>query len=452
MSRLSILTLWLALGSMSCIVVSPDDNDVRLDEYDADGDSYYSTEVGGGDCDDEDATINPGADEVCDGFDNDCSGGVDEMLTTIEFPDADGDGFGDSNAPTIVCPRTEGYAELGGDCNDDDATINPEAVEACDELDNDCDGVADDSLGGTWFNDLDGDGYGAGAPTTSCDPDTGLVADNRDCDDASDTTFPGADELCDNKDNDCDGAADEDLGDTAWFLDLDGDSYGDPTEPSPSCGEETGYVNNGDDCDDTDFTIHPTSTDIACSGVDENCDGDLDETDGDTVYPDEDDDGFGDENRPASACDEPTWTITNGDDCNDNDDTVYLGATELCDEQDNDCDVDGEVDEGAPPDFTYYPDVDGDGYANESGTPVDSCSQPADHVLLGSCQPDSSLLTQAACEAVSANMWQANVDCDDAVEAVNPSEVEICDDGLDNDCSGLENDPSTDDGRDDPCP
>ena len=99
------------------------------------------------------------------------------------------------------------------DCDDMDADINPDAVDVCDGLDNDCDGVADDGYTiSTWYPDADGDGYGdadhPGAPYCE-DPGPPWLLDNTDCDDGEPTVYPGADEVWDDLDNDCDGTVDD---------------------------------------------------------------------------------------------------------------------------------------------------------------------------------------------------------------------------------------------------
>lgn len=143
---------------------------------DADTDGYTSC---AGDCDDWDGSIHPGAEEVCDGLDNDCDGSADEG-----FADLDNDG-----AASCV------------DCDDTDPSRYPGALEACDGIDNDCDGIVPAGEA-----DADGDGVRICA---------------GDCDDADPAVHPGATEICnDGKDNDCDGAtdsADSDCG-TGWSL------------------------------------------------------------------------------------------------------------------------------------------------------------------------------------------------------------------------------------------
>lgn len=145
--------------------------DIQLIDLDGDGFVAQINEcVPGGDCDDNNATVNPDATEICDGVDNNCDGNIDEGF------DVDADG----------------YTTCQGDCDDNDASINPGVTEQCDGIDNNCDGNIDEGF------DSDGDGY------TSCEGD---------CDDANAAINPGAEEVCGNGiDDDCDGENDEDCG------------------------------------------------------------------------------------------------------------------------------------------------------------------------------------------------------------------------------------------------
>ena len=159
---------------------------------DKDGDGFLSPE----DCDDNDNTINPDAQEQCDGIDNNCDGNIDEGAGSMYYRDSDGDNHGNPTNVTQDCVQPSGYVLDNSDCNDNDSSINPEASEQCDGVDNDCDGSVDEGL----TVDADNDGH---STPGSC----GGTKD--DCNDNNASAFPGAEELCDGVDNDCDGIIDE---------------------------------------------------------------------------------------------------------------------------------------------------------------------------------------------------------------------------------------------------
>jgi hypothetical protein len=98
------------------------------------------------DCDDGDAGIHPGARETCDEIDEDCDGEVDDRAVDAPLwhPDADSDGFGDPTRGVRACVSLPGTVPDGTDCDDADAGIHPDADEACDEVDQDCDGAVDE--------------------------------------------------------------------------------------------------------------------------------------------------------------------------------------------------------------------------------------------------------------------------------------------------------------------
>jgi hypothetical protein len=169
------------------------------------------------DCDDLTRAVNPNAVEVCDEIDNDCDGLVDlddpNVLGAAQYIDDDDDGFG-TGEPVSLCETLEGYVDRDGDCDDTDDQIRPDATEVCDGIDNDCDDAIDDddtsldrSTATTWFDDLDGDGFGS-TPIATCDQPPDTVSLDGDCDDSEPSTFPGAVERCNNQDSDCDGALD----------------------------------------------------------------------------------------------------------------------------------------------------------------------------------------------------------------------------------------------------
>ena len=380
---------------------------------DADGDGFSAEEGAwgchgtgveeGGDCDDADPTRNSDAEEICDGLDNNCGGQVDEGIQDLE--DADGDGFAANNA----VPGCYGTGvSVYGDCDDTDPARHPGAeeiwapvnrwtfrgqscargarrpsggaggggtatrgrvsrpmwgraapsptkkgapasafevsrglagAEICNGLDDDCDGQVDEGV--LSWPDADGDGHGDAAAEASC---LGDVVNDDDCDDADPTVHAGAEELCDELDNDCNDSIDEG---GHWHIDADGDGYG--GDAVRVCAEPTDTL-HALDRDDTDPSIHPGATDFCADGVDQDCDGVVDE-EGDgavelTWYLDRDEDGYGGALIEVSRCSAPAgrW-ISRGGDCDDLDKAAAPDLVEDCAAAaDEDCDglVNGE--------------------------------------------------------------------------------------------------------------
>ena len=128
----------------------------------------------------------------------------------------------------------------------------------------------------TYYHDLDGDGYGDPNDAISAgSAPFGYVSDNTDCDDTDRNIHPGATEVCNDKDDDCDGQIDEDVKNT-FYRDVDGDGYGDLNNTTEDCSPPSGYVSDNTDCDDSDGNIHPGAAEV-CNGKDDNCDGQADE-------------------------------------------------------------------------------------------------------------------------------------------------------------------------------
>ncbi len=223
---------------------------------DRDGDSFPV----GVDCDDSRADVNPGiASDGCNGRDDDCDGTVDEDPDLAWYLDLDSDGFGRSGSSSFVAcdPGGDSYASNSADCDDGDDTAYPGAEDTCDGADNDCNGVPDDDPASSpaWYPDRDGDGYGDPDATAdrTCTPDSGAVLDPTDCDDENASVHPGAFDLCDAVDNDCDGAMDGDPEAwTVWYVDTDGDGAGSATEVYGCDAASAGGVSNQFDCDDAD--------------------------------------------------------------------------------------------------------------------------------------------------------------------------------------------------------
>jgi len=247
-------------------------------------------------------------------------------------------------------------------------------------------------------------------PGTDADED-GYTAEDGDCNDNNAGIHPHALEFCDGYDNDCDQIAENDAVDAITFYgDSDGDEYGNPTDIHVGCVQLAGWATNNSDCNDRDVAINPDATEM-CDGIDNNCDGVVDEdsaSDAVTWYQDDDGDGHGNSGSWVSACTNPPGYADNADDCDDNNAITHPGIVEVCDGFDNDCD--GDVDNlnvaQASQGSLWYPDVDGDGHG---GMPViRACSQPERY-------------------------FATQTDCNDNDSAVNPDAIEICD-LIDNDC------------------
>jgi hypothetical protein len=359
-------------------------DDSGTSAIDADKDGYDST----ADCDDTNAAVNPAATEVCDEIDNNCVDGIDEGVTLPFYADGDGDTYGAGTAVNR-CSAPAGFVENDDDCDDLDASAYPGGTEVCDGIDNNCADGIDEGVTSPFFADGDSDGHGAGTEVNECAAPTGYVVSSDDCDDTDANAYPGAAEVCDDIDNDCDADIDDDDSDltdgATYYEDGDGDGYGDPGVYTTACDMPRGYVDNSDDCYDGDSlcTVYEYK------------------------YVDNDLDGYG--FYSTSTCCESDYYSDLGGDCDDDNDVVYPGAAEVCDEEDNDCN--GAVDGDDPGILyeTWYADADVDGYGDDS-TATDTCDPAPGYVMMGG-------------------------DCDDAAYLVSPGRNEYCD-GIDNNCTG----------------
>jgi hypothetical protein len=257
--------------------------------HDADGDGTDSVACGGTDCDDADPHRAPTLTEICDtaNLDEDCD------PATFGVRDADADGFPDARC----CNGTT----CGDDCDDSHGAVHPGQVETCDALDNDCDTAIDESLSTMmFFPDCDLDLYGdmTATPVGACStPSVAVpcvsggawVANGTDCDDTVTTTNPGAPELCNGVDDDCNASPDDGLALAGYVPDCDHDGYGDPAAtPMLGCGPPAAsptcsgglWATTAGDCADDDAARNPSILE-ACNATDDDCDGLVDDiTDG----------------------------------------------------------------------------------------------------------------------------------------------------------------------------
>ncbi len=304
-------------------------------DNDNDGYSVEGGNCGPVDCDDSNAAIKPGAAENCsDNIDNNCNGLVDAQdpaaVGCLVCTDKDADGFSieggqcgpvdcndnvaainpnatdianngidencsgaDSVDPTTLDKDGDGYTQASGDCNDANPAVHPGAIDIPNNgIDENCDGA--DSID-TSAMDNDGDGF---------------TPAQGDCDDTNSAVHPNAIEECsDQIDNDCNGLIDiQDLNAVdcpVTCTDSDGDTYA-------TNGGDCGPV----DCNDLSSVVNPSAKEICGDGIDNNCDGSIDEG-CDVTCPDADGDGYMD-----AAC--------GGNDCNDSDATINPGTAEVC--------------------------------------------------------------------------------------------------------------------------
>ena len=357
--------------------------------------------------------------ETCDGVDNDCDGTADEDF--FWYPDADGDGWGANVTELVSCTLVPGLVQSTGDCDDADALINPGMPDGCDGadgIDNNCNGQPEDDAS-TWFADLDGDGWGdEGSIVMACSQQPGTSPDPGDCDDGDSTVFPGAEELCDGLDNDCDGPVDEEF---VWYTDADGDGLGDAATALVSCTPVPGGVQVAGDCDDTDPTLLGGLTlAILTENPEEGGTAHYVITQGATVLA-------GDLDLPLEAQGVGQLDVCLADGCvnitvTPNDVAIFpesyvrlmpgdgftpfstvdgfFGSVgtpdaEVCDNLDNDCD--GTVDE----DFLWYVDADGDGSGDDATVQL-SCTPIPDRVQVG-----------GDCDDADPNLTTIGASCDD---------------------------------------
>ena len=271
-------------------------------------------------------------------------------------------------------------------------------------------------------------------PFTQIDNDgDGYTEEEGDCDDTNPQFSPDAIEIEDGLDNDCDGFVDN----NSSFFDDDGDCYCESAPCSGTIEASCGPLQGGD-CNDASNLDYPGS-DERCDGIDNNCDGEVDEysaVDAPTWYADVDGDGFGITDYVQIACDQPTGYSATSDDCNDNDASIYPGAPEQPNYIDDDCD-------GIVDDNTVNYDDDGDGFNENQGDCDDTTPMvnPAQVEVINAIDDDCNGLIddQTVIYDDDGDGYSENQgDCDDANIAVAPNLTEICANGVDDNCNGTE--------------
>lgn len=382
------------------------------------------------DCNDNDATIKPGAIELCDNIDQNCSGSLNDVPPRRCFSDANGV-IPDPTTYNNTCPGSmctpKGACAAGTQTclvqgawsvcgNGSLGNLVLPTTEVCDGQDNNCDGQVDNA---SFELDVDHDGFKSCALCASLP--------NCDCDDTDATIRPGAPEVCDNKDNNCDGTTDG--ANTACYsgpantrglgVCRDGTQVCMAGVGQGACsGEVTpARLSDGGVPFYTDAGVGPNDPEQLCNGVDDDCDGLVD-------------DGFDVDGDGQTVC---------AGDCNDSDAFNKQNGVEICDCKDNNCNSvidDSSVCYGAP-----CHDFDFDGFSNCQGdcddTPgTGNAINPnrtevvGDHVD-NDCDGAIDEDTDEDGDGYSTSQG----DCNDRLRQVNPGALEICD-GFDNNCNG----------------
>jgi alpha-tubulin suppressor-like RCC1 family protein len=347
------------------------------------------------------------------------------------YLDHDTDNFGDPGSAMQACEQPRGYVADDSDCDDTRADVNPREAEVCNGVDDNCDKRVDEDLLVQRYPDADHDEHGekSAGLVLACPGQVGYSTSHDDCDDTHKDTYPDAAELCDGRDNDCNGKIDDNVRILSWYTDHDGDGFGDPQSSMvvQSCkrpGDK--FAPSKDDCDDTNPVVHPKAPEV-CDGLDNDCNAATGDGTQETWY---DNPGVTcDASNDDDLCREDTYVCVSGQKTCE---TKNASLTEsLCNNHDDDCD--GQIDEGvtqtcsfgcgdvvqtcganghwnacsAPAMLRVYVDMDGDGHGDPT-KPSSQCTLTTGYATMGD-------------------------DCDDTRDDVKPGGSEICD-NRDNNC------------------
>ncbi|MBM3427747.1 MAG: hypothetical protein FJX95_03080, partial [Bacteroidetes bacterium] len=330
---------------------------------------------------------------LCPATDSSFSTIINVGDAVLYYQDADGDGFGNPLVDTLTCANIPGYVldntdcsdnnpnttscdgdgdgfTADVDCDDTNPAVNPAAIEICENgIDDNCDGVQ----GNIYYWDADGDGFATSDSiyiSLDCtaeiigfiDADSVTVFD---CNNFNNTVYPGAPEICDGLDNDCNSFIDDGAG-VVWYYDNDLDGFGTPDsvyilcfQPGPGwvdnsvdCNDNDPLVNpsldlDGDgfyscinDCDDMNPAVNPSAVEV-CNTIDDNCNNLIDEGLGSWFFADADADGYGNASDSTLLCSAVFGYTANDSifDCNDQNYAINPGVNEICaNDVDENCD------------------------------------------------------------------------------------------------------------------